>query len=270
MAAATRDGAASSAPNSQRNTLAAASAHVLAFSDHPAHRSPDVVLSPDGLSATVAAGKEFGWVRSKQGASPGSGLLRWGMQLGASGGRVYRMGVVSDAFRSYNDVGWPRAAWVFQNDAAACEGEQMGEFFQPPFFEHGDMVCLELERRRGCCSVVRVRVPGRAPLEMRGLPEDGVLYPAACLINDRQKITMAPVPAPPPSAAASPATSPRARAPKTFVVFSFSDERSRSGDVMRARPTSPCPVTASPPVLLRARWADGRGLRAGLARGVAW
>jgi len=99
MAAAARDGAASSPPNSQRNTLAAASAHVMAFSNHPARRSPDVVLSPDGLSATVAAGKGFGWARSKHGASPGSGVVTWGMQLGASGGRVYRMGVVSDAFQ---------------------------------------------------------------------------------------------------------------------------------------------------------------------------
>jgi hypothetical protein len=220
---------------------------LFAFSADLAHKSRDVVLSPDGLVATVAAGGEFGWVRSERGIAAGSGVTRWTIQLGDGGGRVYKIGVVSHAFRSYSDCGWPRLMWMFQNDAAAADGAQIGSFLSCPCFDQGDIVMLELERRPGVDSVLRVGVVARTPWEMRGLPEGGVLYPIVCVANDRQAVTVLPAPASSVafpaqqpqlcSEAVSPASSPRtgtrmSRAAARAGVFAFSDARTRLGELM--------------------------------------
>ena len=150
------------------------------------------------------------------------------MQLGKDGGRVYRVGVAAHAFKSYSDCGWPRRAWVFQNDSAASDGDQVGDFFGPHCFEQGDSVSVVLERRLGVEGVLRVEVSGRLPREIEGLPKDGVLYPIVCLINAQQTITMLPAAtaahlqqAARPSPVATPPSSPRAR-PTKRVVFPFS------------------------------------------------
>ena len=67
--------------------------------------------------------------------------------------------------------------------------------FSSGFFDSGDVVSVELERRPGQDGVMRVRVAGRAPKQdMTGLPRDGMLYPAVCLLNGKQSYTMLPRP----------------------------------------------------------------------------
>ncbi len=52
---------------------------------------------------------------------------------------------------------------------------------------------VELERNPGQEGVIRVRVAGKAPQQdMIGLPRDGMLYPAVCMINGKQSFTMLP------------------------------------------------------------------------------
>ena len=53
---------------------------------------------------------------------------------------------------------------------------------------------LPTGRREGLEGVLRVRAKGRAAQELRGLPDNGLLYPVICIVNDRQKVAMVPVP----------------------------------------------------------------------------
>ncbi len=54
-------------------------------------------------------------------------------------------------------------------------------------FTFGDVATVELERAPG---VLRVRVAGKTPRELRGLPIDGMLFPIMRLCNSEQSITM--------------------------------------------------------------------------------
>ena len=139
----------------------------LRFSSLAAHRAAAVVLSPDRLTVTQTS-NEDAWVRCERGFAPGCGAVKWVVKLGdVSGGKVNVLGVVSDAFTERNN--------------------------SRGFFDSGDVVSVELERRPGQDGVMRVRVAGRAPKQdMTGLPRDGMLYPAVCLHNDEQSYTMLP------------------------------------------------------------------------------
>ena len=101
------------------------------------------------------------------------------------------LGVVSDAFTEYTRyTGNPIRSWVFQDDSVWADGQRQGDF-SIGFFNTGDVVSVELERRPGQDGVMRVRVAGKAPQQdMTGLPRDGMLYPAVCLHNNEQSCTM--------------------------------------------------------------------------------
>ena len=58
-----------------------------------------------------------------------------------------------------------------------ANGQQQGDKFHPELFASGDVVTLELERARGADGVLRARVAGKTPRELKGLRRDGVLYP---------------------------------------------------------------------------------------------
>jgi len=231
-----------------RISKAAARAGVFAFSDEKtrsgelAHRSPDVMLSLDRLKATIAAGKQCGWVRAERGAGAGCGVVEWAVQLGREAGG-HALGVCCETFKRYSAGGNRlKQVWFFYNGAVCADGNKP-VYFSPPCFDDGDIVTFELERRPGVESVLRAVVAGKTPREIRGLPEDGVLYPIVCLVNDVQSVTMIPVPAavvplllpeaavpaaPPEPAAAPPPPARRARA--GVFVFS-SDAAHRSPDV---------------------------------------
>ena len=172
---------------------------MLRFSSLAAHRAAAVVLSPDRLTVTQTS-NEDAWVRCERGFAPGCGAVKWAVKLGdESGINVYVLGVVSDAFTEYTEC-YSRGAWTFQDNWMHADGEDVkcpngSHNFEPGFFESGDVVSVELERRPGQDGVMRVRVAGKAPMQdMTGLPRDGMLYPAVCLHNDEQSYTMLPRP----------------------------------------------------------------------------
>ena len=106
---------------------------------------------------------------------------------------MYLLAVVSDAFTEYTRY-HPSGSWCFQNDAIWANGKQQGGY-SGGFLNTGDVVSVELERRPGQDGVMRVRVAGKAPQQdMTGLPRDGMLYPAVCLLNNEQSYTMLPPP----------------------------------------------------------------------------
>ena len=162
---------------------------MLRFSSLAAHRAAAVTLSPDRLTVTQTS-TTFAWVRCERGFAPGCGAVKWAVKLGdVHGGKVYILGVVSDAFTEYTAF-CPKGSWYFQNDAIWADGKLQGDF-SSGFFDRGDVVSVELERRPGQDGVMRVRVEGKAPKrDMTGLPRDGMLYPAVCLHNNEQSCTM--------------------------------------------------------------------------------
>jgi hypothetical protein len=184
-----RDGGAAAAP-----APAPASAHALFhFSSDAAHRAPDVLLSPDRLTVTRTSCIHWAWARSERGFPPACGAVKWAVKLSKeSGGLVYRVGVVSDAFTGYTG-GWPKKSWYFQNNGIYVDGEWQGN--SGAFFSEGDVVTVELERRHGQDGVMRVRVAGKAFVrDMTALPRDGMLYPAVCLDNSKQSYCMVAAP----------------------------------------------------------------------------
>ena len=150
-----------------------------------------VVLSPNHLTVTQTSNKDA-WARREHGFPPGCGAAKWAVNLGdVDGGMVNVLGVVSDAFTEYTRyTGNPIRSWVFQDDSIWADGQRQGDF-SIGFFNTGDVVSVELERRPGQDGVMRVRVAGKAPQQdMTGLPRDGMLYPAVCLHNNEQSCTM--------------------------------------------------------------------------------
>ena len=176
----------------------------LRFSSLAAHRAAAVVLSPDRLTVSQTSNKHA-WVRCERGFAPGCGAVKWVVKLGdGDGGQVYLLAVVSDAFTEYTVLrpwgSWshqnfrPRGSWSYQDDAIWADGKLQGRCSRC-FFDPGDVVSVELERRPGQDGVMRVRVAGKAPKrDMTGLPRDGMLYPAVCLLNHEQSYTMLPRP----------------------------------------------------------------------------
>lgn len=116
--------------------------------------------------------------------------MKWAVKLGdESGGKVYLLGVVSEAFTEYT-LPYASGSWSFQNDMIHADGQRQGRI-SGGFFTKGDVVSVELKRRTGHDGVMRVRVAGKAPKwDMTGLPRDGTLYPAVCLLNDKQSYTI--------------------------------------------------------------------------------
>ena len=102
------------------------------------------------------------------------------------------MGVVSDAFTEYTAFA-PNNSWSFSNGNTWVDGERQGA--SGDFFEAGDVVTVELERRHGQDGVMRVRVAGKAFVrDMTALPRDGILYPAVCLLNSKHSYSMVAAP----------------------------------------------------------------------------
>ena len=171
---------------------------LLRFSSLAAHRAAAVVLSPDRLTVTQTS-NERAWVRCERGFAPGCGAVKWVVKIGNDcGGNVNVLGVVSDAFTKYTEV-YTSGSWIFQDDMIHVDGQSVNGADGSPFFDTifsgGDVVSVELERRPGQDGVMRVRVAGKAPTQdMTGLPRDGMLYPAVCLLNDKQSCTMLPRP----------------------------------------------------------------------------
>ncbi len=120
--------------------------------------------------------------------------MKWAVKLSKDGGLQHRVGVVSEAFTEYTGC-LPKKSWVFQNDAIFVNGDLQGNVVSlNAFFSPGDVVTVELERRHGQDGVMRVRVAGKAFIrDMTGLPRDGMLYPAVCLVNN-QSCTMVAAP----------------------------------------------------------------------------
>jgi len=180
---------------------AAAWAAKFPFNANNAHKAHNVFLSPDRLAAKLVSTDACAWVRSERGVIAGCGVerTRWAVQLGLdSGGHVFSIGVASDDFSSYTE-GRPRGSWFFQNNCTVADGRAQGHFFNdcffnPPPFAAGDVVTVELERAPGVDGVLRVRVAGKTPRELRGLPKDGTLYPIVGLANRMQSYTMVALP----------------------------------------------------------------------------
>ncbi len=116
--------------------------------------------------------------------------MKWAVKLSDENG-WHRVGVVSDAFTGYTEDG-PKKSWYFRNNAIFVDGKWQGS---GAFFSPGDVVTVELERRRGQDGVMRVRVAGKAFVrDMTALPRDGMLYPAVCLDSNKQSFTMVAAP----------------------------------------------------------------------------
>ena len=163
------------------------------FSSRAEHAAPDAVISPNRLTVKRTTDFQWAWARSEQGLGADCGVVRWALQLSKEWGNTFRVGVASDAFREYTEA-CPKQSWFFQDSCMYADGQQQGDKFRPPPFARGDVVALELERAPGVDGVLRVRVAGKTPRELRGLPRDGVLYLAVGLDNRWQSITMVAMP----------------------------------------------------------------------------
>ena len=71
-----------------------------------------------------------------------------------------------------------------------ANGRTQGRLFHPHVFSAGDVVTVELERAPCRLGVLRVRVAGKRPWELRGLPRDGMLYPIVGLSNHERSCTI--------------------------------------------------------------------------------
>ena len=124
------------------------------------------------------------WARSERGVAAGCGVVRWAVQLGEEEDEwdCFRLGVASDFFSGYTESR-PVLSWFFQHSCMVADGEQQGDKFYPELFASGDVVTLELERACGADGVLRARVTGKTPRELKGLRRDGILYPNVGLAN---------------------------------------------------------------------------------------
>jgi hypothetical protein len=164
---------------------AAAPAALFPFSPLGQHKYSDLELSRDHLTVTWPHGYGYAWVRSKQGVAAGCGVVKWALQLGKnSGDNTFTVGVASKYFSGYTEHN-PVLSWFIQNENYDGDAEP---------FAAGDVVTVELERTPGVNGVLRVRVKGKTPQELRGLPMDGMLYPIVCLSNMYLSYTMVKVP----------------------------------------------------------------------------
>ena len=161
-----------------------------------AHRCPNVNLTFDCLTATVAKGSSGGWVRAERGIAAGCGVVRWMVQLCAdreARGRWHMLGVASEHFSRYSASGCRlQHVWYFQK-ACMCADGGKPVYFASPCFDQGELVTLELERSPGATGVLRIQAAGKTPQEIRGLPQDGLLYPIVCVVNDQQRVSMVPL-----------------------------------------------------------------------------
>jgi hypothetical protein len=150
----------------------------------------DVVISPDRLTMSRRTAHGCAWACSNVGVGAGYGVVRWAVQLSKEGGFMsFMVGVASEAFRS-NAVIYPKHAWFMRNDSMIADQRQQGDLFQPHPFTAGDVVIVELERAHGVDGKLRVRVAGKTPREMVGLPRNGMLYPILGLSHYFQSATM--------------------------------------------------------------------------------
>ena len=90
--------------------------------------------------------------------------------------------------------GCEASAWFFQVDRVFASGRLKSSYFHPPPFAAGDVVTIELELASGIDGKMRVRLAGKTPRQLTGLPEDGMLYPIVGLSNSAQRISMVPPP----------------------------------------------------------------------------
>jgi hypothetical protein len=134
----------------------------------------------------------YAWARSERGAAAGCGVVRWALQLklkdDGEDDNEFKLGVCSDYFSGYAEP-FPVLCHYFANEdnGNECDTEP---------FAAGDVVTVELERAPGVDGVLRVRVAGKTPQELKGLPRDGMLYPIVCMSNEYQRYTMVQVPLP--------------------------------------------------------------------------
>ena len=150
----------------------------------------DVVISPDRLTMSRRTAHGCAWACSNVGVGAGYGVVRWAVQLGKEGGFMsFMVGVASEAFRG-NAVIYPKHAWFMRNDSMIADQRQQGDLFRPHPFTAGDVVIVELERTHGVDGKLRVRVAGKTPREMVGLPRNGMLYPILGLSHYLQSATM--------------------------------------------------------------------------------
>ena len=124
----------------------------------------------------------------------------WAVKLSEeNGGFVHTLGVASDACREFTETQTlnlhPEQVWFFQNDRKSANGH-CGEICSG-YFDPGDVVTVELERRHGRDGALRVRIAGRSNMgrgrEITGLPRDGMLYPVVGL-HSQQSYTMLELP----------------------------------------------------------------------------
>jgi hypothetical protein len=136
-----------------------------------------------GAAQAGPSNDAYAWARSERGFPPACGAVTWVVKLSKkSGGYWHKVGVVSDAFKKYTaSARTPKKSWFFSNCCIYVDGELQG---YGDCFRGGDVVTVELERRHGQDGVMRVRVAGKAfDRDMTGLPRDGMLYPAVCLLS---------------------------------------------------------------------------------------
>ena len=190
-------------PPSRARAAKAAAVHpappaLFHFSPRGEYKFSEVDLSPDRLTGTSTTRDCEAWARSERGVAAGCGVVRWALQLDKDWD-CYRVGVCSDFFSGYTES-WPVLSWFFEGESGGsgcmvADGEMQGDnVFKPGPFCSGDVVTLELERAPGVDGVLRVRVAGKTPRELKGLPRDGMLYPIVCMCFRAQTYTMVPLP----------------------------------------------------------------------------
>ena len=174
--------------------------HPFPFSSDPSLSSPDIVLSPDRLTVSRRTFYDVAWARSERGVGAGCGVVRWAVQLSqGSGGGVFSVGVASEAFSEWTEY-WLHQSWYFRDNSMFADvhrqrdSSDSGEWFDPLSFAAGDVVTVELERAPDVDGVLRVRVAGKPPRELRGLPRHGMLYPIVGLWNNVQSYSMIALP----------------------------------------------------------------------------
>jgi hypothetical protein len=163
------------------------------FSRRKGYQASDIVLSPDRFKVSRTTCHGCAWTRSDRGIGAGCGVVRWAVQLSKEGGfMTFMVGVASAAFKGkdFNGVIYPKHTWFFRNDSMIEDQKPQGDRFDVQPFAAGDVVIVELERVCGVDGKLRVRVAGKTPRELLGLPQKGFLYPIVALSHNLQSCTM--------------------------------------------------------------------------------
>ena len=140
------------------------------------------------LVSGASAGWGEGYVRLREAAAPGT-IVKWRVKLSdEDGGKVHEVGVVGPATDLDGAETSQVGVYLFQNSPMHYIDGEMQRLSGEELFSEGSTVELELDRIAHTLTVRNVTDEDSegAVETVGGLPPEGLLYPAACILNGEQ------------------------------------------------------------------------------------